>query len=285
MGISSVWVKKLWRRYRIYGSIPKLEKPGRKVVEPSKEEKDTILFAYNKYQSGAVLLERIIDVVYCIHIPHNRIHRVMRSLGIAKEEPRKHVRKKWIKYERKYSNSLWHTDWKYLEGYGWFTAYLDDASRYVTGYGLFNEATSEHSVEVLKRAVQRCGRPASILTDRGTQFYAVEAEERVKGLTVFEEHLIENEIRQIYSRVNHPQTNGKLERFFRTVEEKIDRFGGSIDDLIHWYNTKRPHMSLNLDVIETPYQAYLRKMPPREGILEDEESGEIYDVERKRKKA
>ena len=30
---------------------------------------------------------------------------------------------------------------------------------------------------------------------------------------------------------------------------------------MEWYNTTRPHMSLNLDVIETPYQAYLRKMP------------------------
>ena len=41
------------------------------------------------------------------------------------------------------------------------------------------------------------------------------------------------------------------------------------------YNTKRPHMSFDLDAIETPYQAYLGRMPGREGIVEDEEAGEI----------
>ncbi len=173
--------------------------------------------------------------------------------------------------QRAYSNSLWHTDWKLLEGYGWFTAYLDDASRYITGYGLFKEATSEHSVEVLKKAVTDHGKPVSILTDRGTQFYAVEANERMKGLTAFEKHLIEKEIRQILARVHHPQTNGKIERFFRTVEEKLDRFK-SIDELIEWYNMKRPHMSLNLEIIETPHEAYIRKMP-KEGMVVDEELG------------
>ena len=38
-------------------------------------------------------------------------------------------------------------------------------------------------------------------------------------------------------------------------------------------------MSLNLDVIETPYKVYLRKMPP-EGIVSDEKSGEIYDAKK-----
>jgi hypothetical protein len=47
--------------------------------------------------------------------------------------------------------------------------YLDDASRFVVGYGLFPEATSQRSVEVLKEAISRHGRPASILADRGIQ--------------------------------------------------------------------------------------------------------------------
>jgi len=46
----------------------------------------------------------------------------------------------------------------------------------------------------------------------------------LKGLTAFEKYLIEHEIRQILGRAQHPQTNGKIERFFRTVDEKIQRF-------------------------------------------------------------
>ena len=278
MKVSSVWVKKLWRRYRVDGKIPELKKPGRRFIEASEAEKDIINKAYQEYGTGAFVLERVLNASYGMHIPHNRIHRVMKSLGLAKEEHRKQGRKKWIRYERKYSNSLWHADWKLLDGYGWVIAYLDDASRFIVGYGLFNEATSENAVDVLDSAIRECGRPANILTDRGSQFYAVECDEKLKGLTAFEKYLIEHGIRQILGRVQHPQTNGKIERFYRTVEEKIHRFS-DLDELIHWYNMKSPHMSLNLTMIETPHQAFIRKTP-KEGIIIDEESKEIYHAQK-----
>lgn len=274
MKVSVRRVQELWSAYTTTGDIPLLKRPGRKRVEASEEEKRIVARAYGEYRRGALMLERVIAVIYGASIPHNRIHRVLKSMGLARDEPRKRVRKKWIRYERRYSNSMWHTDWTLIEGKGWFTAYLDDASRFVVGWGLFPEATSEHSVEVLKEAMGRHGRPASILTDRGTQFYANESEEREKGATVFEEYLIENEIRQILARVLHPMTNGKVERFFRTVKEKLPEFEG-VEELVRWYNEKRPHMSLNMDVIETPHQAFTRKMPS-EGMVVDEESGEVY---------
>lgn len=49
-------------------------------------------------------------------------------MGLARDEPRKQMKRKWVRYERKYSNSLWHTDWTLIDGKGWMTAYLDDAS-------------------------------------------------------------------------------------------------------------------------------------------------------------
>ena len=280
MGVSVRRVQSLYSSYMRTGSVPELGRPGRKRIEPSEDERRIIEEAHKEHEAGAVLLERVIDVIYTRHIPHNRIHRVMREMGLARDEPRKQIRKKWIRYERKYSNSLWHTDWTLIDGMGWLIAYLDDASRFVLSYGLFPEATSERSVEVLKQAIKKHGKPASVLTDRGTQFYANETEEREKGSTLFERYLVENEIRQILSRVSHPQTNGKVERFFGTLKRKLPRFDNDIDRLITWYNMKRPHMSLNLDVIETPYRAYLRKMPTREGIVEDEEAGERYHAQK-----
>jgi len=279
MGVSAIWVKKLWRRYRVEGKIPELGgKPGRRPGDGiSDDERAVILRARSEYKASAVLLERIIDGVYSVHIPHNRIHEVLKSVGMAKDEPRKQRQRRWVKYERRYSNSLWHTDWKLLEGHGWLIAYEDDASRKIVGYGLFQEATSEHAVAVLESAMKRWGRPASILSDRGSQFYAVESEAREKGATEFEKALVKYEIRQVLGRVHHPQTNGKIERFFRTVEEKIHEFN-SVDELVTWYNSKRPHMSLNLDALETPDQAFIRKMP-EEGTVIDEESGEIYHAQ------
>ncbi len=280
MGVSPGWVKKLWRRYRVEGNkVPVLRSPGRRPGQGiSEQERQTVIRARKEYKASAVLLERVIDAVYGVHIPHNRIHGVLKSVGLARDEPRKQRQRKWVKYERKYSNSLWHTDWKLLDGYGWLIAYEDDASRFILDYGLFEEATSEHAVEVLERAVKKYGKPASILSDRGSQFYAVESEERERGATEFEKALVRLEIRQILGRVHHPQTNGKIERFFRTVGEKVHEFSG-VDELIEWYNEKRPHMSLNLDVIETPHQAFIRKMPG-EGTVIDEESGEIYHAKK-----
>jgi len=272
-------IQKLWSSYRTTGTLPKLKRPGRKRVEPSPGERELVARAYSEYRRGAQMLEKVIAVIYGASIPHNRIHRVLKSMGLARDEPRKQMKRKWVRYERRYSNSMWHTDWTLIEGKGWLIAYLDDASRFVTGWGLFPEATSERSVDVLKEAIRRYGRPASILTDRGTQFYASETEEREKGANAFERYLLENGIRQVLSRVMHPQTNGKVERFFRTVKEKLPEFEGSVYELVEWYNMVRPHMSLNVDVIETPSQAFVRKMPG-EGVAVDEKSGEVYHAQK-----
>jgi putative transposase len=277
MGVSPLWVKVLYRRYREAGEVPRIMKPGRKRVETSGQEKEAVMAARQAYGVGAVVLEKVLDAAYGTHIPHNRIHKVLKEMGLARDEPRKKERRKWVRYEREFSNSLWHADWTLIPGKGWMMVYLDDASRFITGYGLFPEATSQHSLEVLKQAIAKWGKPASILTDRGIQFYAEEAGDRLRGLTVFEKYLIEEDIRHVLSRVNHPQTNGKAERFFGTVKAKLPMFLGDVDGLVKWYNEVRPHMSLNLDAIETPHQAFVRKMP-RQGRVVDEKSGEIYDA-------
>jgi len=190
-------------------------------------------------------------------ISKNKIHEVLKMNGYAREK-NKRKRKKWIRYERKHSMELWHTDW-FFKG-KWIIAYLDDSSRLIVGYGVFENATAENAIKVLKEAMDDYGKPESILTDRGSQFYA-SAGKKAKGVSKFERFLLESGIKHIVGRVNHPQTNGKIERFFGTLEAKI-RYFNSIDEFIEWYNNKRPHMSLNLDELETPYQAFLRKLPP-----------------------
>jgi len=278
MGVSRSWVQKLWRRYGERREVPALRRPGRRPREATEGERELIGKAHSELRCGAVVMERALDSDYGTHIPHNRIHRVLKELGLAGDEPRKRGRRKWVRYEREYSNSLWHGDWTLLEGKGWLVAYIDDASRFVTGYGLFPEATSDHSVEVLEKAISKYGMPASILTDRGIQFYAVESDDRLRGLTAFEKYLIEHDIHHILSRVNHPQTNGKVERFFGTVKAKMKWFN-SVDELMVWYNTVKPHMSLDFEHAERPYEAFVRKMP-KEGTVVDESSGEVYHVDK-----
>ena len=87
--------------------------------------------------------------------------------------------------------------------------YEDDASRFIVGHGMFGEATSNNAVMVLKDATARYGKPKSVLSDHGVQFYASQTSARERGLTEFEVYLMKNHIRHIVGRVNHPQQVGK----------------------------------------------------------------------------
>lgn len=119
--------------------------------------------------------------------------------------------------------------------------------------------TSDYSVEVLDGAIEKYGKPRSILSDHGTTFYSMEREAREKGLTAFEKYLIKQKIRFITGRVDHPQTNGKIEKFFDIFEKKI-RFFPSIDEFIQWYNCVRPHGAFDLSKLETPILIFYRKL-------------------------
>ncbi|HDY74844.1 MAG TPA: IS481 family transposase, partial [Euryarchaeota archaeon] len=68
-------------------------------------------------------------------------------------------------------------------------------------------------------------------------------------------------IRHILARVKHPQTNGKIERFFGTLEQKHGFFD-SLNEFVMWYNQIKPHMSLDFEAAETPAEAFNRKLPP-----------------------
>ena len=308
MNVSTIWVKKLWARYRHaredLGQITYPRPMGRpKKQSPGRREHAAVLAHRTKYRHGAVKLEECIEESTGLHIPHNTIHKILREENLAAKQPKKSKRRKWIRYERTYSNSMWHTDYKQLDDGRWFVSYQDDASRCITGFGVFDEATTEHAVQVLHEAMTKYGKPASILSDHGSQFYANESECKRKGESEFEKELDRLEIRHILARVRHPQTNGKLERFHGELQRHLKSFeeessekttrtmgrpssvGGpfytaekqdSVTRLVIWYNEERAHMSLNKN--ETPLQAFKRKMPPAGAKVIDDQTGEEYHV-------
>ena len=257
-------VEQIWQGYRQTGIIPKLKKRGKPKGEPiSLHEAGLVLKVYDELKVNALTLERVLRDVYGIKLPHNKIHMILKEAGRALPEPSKQRRRKWVRYEREHSMSLWHTDWKQLDTGEWWITYLDDASRLATGYDVFQEATAENAMLVLKQAIAKYGSPREILTDRGSQFYASEGERKEKGISQFEQYLADHGIKHILCRVNHPQTNGKLERFYGVYEQKKHQFK-TIDEYVHWHNEVKPHLSLNIETLETPIQAFHRKQPPKE---------------------
>ncbi len=258
-------VRQLWSEYGRTGIIPSLNKPGRPRRIVSNEEVSAVLAMHKEYPCNALLLEDMLERDG-IKIPHNIIHTILKEHKLASDDTNKQRRRKWVKYERSHSMSLWHTDWYQIKDerwHGkWLIAYLDDASRFIVGYGLFDDATTDNALSILEHCIKQYGKPLEMLTDHGSQFFANYGDKKSEGMSRFQEYLMNSKINHILGRIHHPQTNGKVERFYETFQAKIKYFE-SIDGFMVWYNTKRPHMSLNYDELETPIQAFYRKVDRR----------------------
>ena len=251
-------------KYKSNGEVPIIGKNlGRPKKEISSEHEDIIVQTYNKYQLNALYLEKVIFAENHIRIPHNTIHKVLMSKGFAKEEPNKQKRRKaWIRYEREHSLSAGHLDWHDPGNGKHVCVVLDDASRKILAGGEFDNAIEENSTKLVEEVISKYGYIQIIretITDHGTQFYANKRDKDGKAEHGFERFLEEHNIKHILCRYKHPQSNGKVEKWFDLYRIHRKRFP-TFEEFIEWYNN-RPHGSLNLRRAETPEMAFWRKMP------------------------
>jgi transposase InsO family protein len=155
----------------------------------------------------------------------------------------------------------------------WLLVIIDDASRLIVGYIKVHNATAKVAWETFLNAGERYGFPRQLLTDHGSQFTKISKD----AVGYLDDRLYEFnknrevKVEHIMSRVKHPQTGGKVERVFGTIKPKLkarwphgEKEFDSLDEIIVWYNTDKPHMSLNVDKAETPIQAFIRKLRPKE---------------------
>jgi len=172
------------------------------------------------------------------------------------------------RFERAAPNQLWQMDgkgeYRNSDGTCYPLSILDDHSRYAVGlYGLaaFN---AEQVYPCLVRTFERYGVPEAMLMDHGTVWWSTT---NGYGLTWLSVRLIEQGIRLHYARVHHPQTQGKVERFHRTLDEAI-RHRGKPKQLAGWpealeefrqvYNERRPHEALGMQRPAERYRASVR---------------------------
>ncbi|MEM2870642.1 MAG: DDE-type integrase/transposase/recombinase [Thermoplasmata archaeon] len=91
-------------------------------------------------------------------------------MGRVKAMPSKQRRKRWVRFERRHSNSLWQMDYTQLSPGEWLLVILDDASRLIVGYAQVPAPTAMVAWETFLRAGERYGFPRQLLTDHGSQF-------------------------------------------------------------------------------------------------------------------
>ncbi len=249
-------VNQVYTTYLATGQIPEIGKGNGRPSKPISNEEVTIVReAYLKYRVSASTLRRLIDRDYGMRINHNRIHRVLLQLGYATPLRKTHVRKKdWIRYERRHSLTAVHIDWHLdAQTRQWIFAVIDDASRKILALLEVSSATTDESIEGMKQALVH-GRIKQCISDHGAQFV-----HNLGGESRFKDFLEKQGIQQILCKIKHPQSNGKIEKWFQIYDKHRQAFRTKEEFLI-WYNEVRPHLSLNIEELETPQQAFLRKM-------------------------
>jgi len=257
--VSSERVFQILRYTGTHGRPLVLQRPWRQPRPPPWDTVFLVLVSSRISQLGPRALSRHIVTGTGRVIPHTMVYRILRERGLMTAQKRKPSRPKWVRFERKHAMTLWQGDWKQVTIDGrtqWLIAFLDDASRFITCWGLFPNATTEATIVVLETGFARYGVPTEILTDHGSQF--VSNQKTTAPHHAFGRFLEHDSIRHIVARRNHPQTNGKIERFFREIDRLIAA-GFSMDDVVGWQNRIKPHASLDYKVPET---VFLERLPP-----------------------
>jgi transposase InsO family protein len=191
-------------------------------------------------------------------------------LGGELDPPRAHPN--WKRFEYPEPNDLWQMDFKggfpLARGGACHTlAVLDDHSRYALAIRACGDQRQATVQGHLQDVFRRHGLPRRMLMDNGSPWGVTHGQGAYTGLTAW---LLRLGVRVIHGRPHHPQTQGKQERFHRTLElEVLSR--GPIDDLVHaqrrfdrWrgsYNCERPHEALGMDVPASRYRVSPRTFP------------------------
>jgi putative transposase len=173
--------------------------------------------------------------------------------------PKRRGQRKYVRYQWPISNYMWHCDWsQYNEK--WYCVFIDDRSRKIMAAGEFDNANTSNALFILYQAIltnEAC--PVIILSDKGPQFYANKYDNTgEKGMSEFEKEVEMLGIGFWTARRRHPQTNGKMEKWFDTVKKRFRKHPEeSLQSFVKWYNEERIHHALGYGVPEKVYSEKL----------------------------
>jgi putative transposase len=252
--VSRISVFKLVQSYNEFGwDGLKDHKTGRPETLLNQNAEIIILDLRQRFGYGACRIEQLLKLKG-FSISHRQIEKLLIRNDLVLPNVKKQKSRKWVRYELPNPNDLWHTDWTHCPFTDKeFCAYIDDRTRLITAFGLFKNANSENTIAVLKAGTASHGKPKAIMTDHGSTYYSNHPG-AIQENTEFRKTLDTLGIKHCLARINRPQTNGKIERFFLTY--KTEFLTGSftnLPDYVRHYNEERPHMSLNY---KTPYQVW-----------------------------
>jgi putative transposase len=185
------------------------------------------------------------------YISESSVYRILKRNGLI-TAPAHIVLSAADEYEKKTMriNEMWQTDFTYFKiiGWGWYylSTVLDDYSRFIIAWDLREKMTSQDVMPSVDKALQFAGLTKNtapiLLSDNGKCYISAELIQFLHG----------KGIKPINGKPCHPQTQGKIERYHRTMKNviKLDNYYSpedliqSIAEFVEYYNHKRYHESL-----------------------------------------
>jgi transposase InsO family protein len=257
-------IRKYYERWAKAGKDPEALLPKKRGPKPgqlkilSKEEERIIVKIHRRLNANEFEIYNLIEGHFDVHPSVSTIYRTLKLYPLNEK------RKKAIKrYERKYPGELLHAD-----TYSLAKTLVDNRKHYYL-LGLIDDCTRLCHVELIDRnasaevsmATSRALKwftvhgilPEVLMTDNGSEFTAFTSR-KAKETHFFETTLKMFNIRHIYTRPYRPQTNGKIERFWRILYDECilcqhktltkDELLAELNGFMYRYNYQRRHSAL-----------------------------------------
>jgi putative transposase len=245
-------------------------------LRPEEESKILLQARASPELSARQLALKLVDTEGW-YVSESTVYRILKREGLIK--PAEVIGFKADKeYHRKTKrpNEMWATDCSYLKviDWGWYylVTVMDDYSRFILAWELKSDMAATSLIGVVQKAVDFTGMTdvpvedrTALLSDNGAGYLSRQ----------FGEYLRLVGVRHIIASPYHPQTNGKIERYHRSIKGELSLLPyempgdleGAIAAFVAYYNCQRYHEGLG-DV--TPYDVY---------------TGEHIEIIRRRKEA
>ena len=186
-------------------------------------------------------------------VSESTVYRLLRREGLVKRLEYQLAAGKEYEHKTTGAHQLWATDASYFRVVGWGYYYLvtvmDDYSRFILAHKLQRDMTADSLLEVVQEAIDATGMDdvpvrdrTKLLSDNGSGYVS----------RAFREYLQQVGIRHVLASPYHPQTNGKLERYHRTLKtevnqvpyELVSELAKAIGTFVEFYNHRRYHKAL-----------------------------------------
>ena len=264
-GVARSWFYELLDRYKAEGEAafePRSRRPKTSPTAISDDAADLIIrlrkeLSGQGLDAGPQTIAWHLEHHYQLNVSAATVSRYLSRAGLVTPNPAKRPKSSYIRFEADMPNECWQSDFTHhplADGTDTeILTWLDDHSRYALSLTAHHRVTGPAVLLAFRAACEQNGIPASTLTDNGMVFTTRLAGGR-GGRNALEHELRRLGIKQKNGKPNHPQTQGKVERFQQTMKNwlraqprqpaTLAELQVQLDAFASIYNTRRPHRSL-----------------------------------------